>query len=79
MKLDTARKQHQELVRKQLRLTDKRIALLKQQMRNEAAIDKMERALARSEKRLAKLVAAKTYTAGPTASAVPELIDKIMI
>jgi len=74
--IDKAKAKHNKLVAGLARLQAKRVKLLATQTRNEKRIDKQIRAIARSSKRLNRL-AIVTHNAGPTASAVPVLIDAV--
>jgi hypothetical protein len=75
--MEIARTKHRQLVDKHMRLMAKRDKIIERLVRAEANMLACRRAIARSQKRLDKLVAAKTHNNGPTASAVPNLIEAI--
>jgi hypothetical protein len=79
MKLETARTKHKELVAKHMRLMAKRDKIIEAMVKTEAKVTASKQAIARSQKRLDKLIAAKTYTNGPTASVLPDVLEKLVI
>jgi DNA anti-recombination protein RmuC len=79
MNLDKAKTKHQKLVANHMRLATRAKKLMDAQMRVQAKLSKSEKAISRSQKKLDKLVAGKTHNNGPTASVVPEVVEKLML
>jgi hypothetical protein len=73
---DRARAKHQVLVADHMKLMTRRDKLLETLVRIELRAAKSKRAIARSQKRLNKLVIA-LHNCGPTASPVPDLIRAV--
>jgi len=77
-RVERAIKKHNALVTGLDRMQAKRLKLIAALSRNEKRIDLQSRAIARSGKRIDKLrLEGKTYTAGPTSSAVPVLVEAV--
>jgi hypothetical protein len=75
--IDRARENHRALVQKHMRLITKLDKALSILLRLETQKRASTKAIASSQKRLDKLVTAATYTNGPTASAVNDLIAAV--
>jgi hypothetical protein len=78
MKPESARTIHQRLVAKHMRLIARREKTIQRLVRLEAAATESKRAIARSQKRLDRILAAKTYTGGPTSTVVPEVVEELI-
>jgi hypothetical protein len=74
---DKARAKHRRLVDKLVKANARRGKLTDALVRNEKVRTKLIRSITRSQKRLDKIVAAKSYTTGPTGSVAPELVELV--
>jgi hypothetical protein len=75
--LERARAKHQEAVKQHMRMLQKRDEYLGKLTRLQGKLGASERAMARSQKRLDKLMVGALHNCGPTATPVENLVGAV--